>query len=370
MGIVAVRTVGFRNLADGELDLHAPEVFLVGENGQGKTNLLEAIYLLCYGSSFRTRRDDQLRRTELDAMSVAGTIDTQTASRTRIVVRLEHERKSIERDGKPVRDRKELIEVMPCIVFCHGDIAFVTGSPEMQRTFFDQTLSLYQPSYIDLLRRYRRVLKLRNSALKQQQRSMIEIYEQQLVEAGVELQRRRAALVSEFNETFSRVFRAVSGLPDELNIRYRPSWRTASLPDAPHADASSVQEVLEILAARRERDLALGTTTSGPHRDRYRYSYRQREFTEIASTGQVRLVSLILRSAQAVFFAAKTGLKPVLLLDDVLLELDTNRRERFLERLPEYEQAIYTFLPDEPFSRYEKTDTLLYRVSEGRFTRR
>ncbi len=385
MGIVAVRTVGFRNLADGELDLHAPEVFLVGENGQGKTNLLEAVYLLCYGSSFRTRKDEQLCHTGVDAMSVAGIIDTQKASRTRIAVRLERERKSIERDGKPVRDRKELIEVMPCIVFCHGDIGFVTGAPEMQRTFFDQTLSLYQPSYIDLLRRYRRVLKLRNSVLKQQQRSMLEIYDQQLVEAGFELQRRRAALVSEFNETFSRVFRAVSGLPDEVNIRYRPSWRVALPPEAQGSDQGEeiqeadlspdnggrlTREALAMLAERRERDLALGTTTSGPHRDRYRYSYREREFTEIASTGQVRLVSLILRSAQAVFFAAKTGLKPVLLLDDVLLELDTDRRERFLERLPEYEQAIYTFLPDEPFSRYAKTDTLLYRVSEGRFTRR
>lgn len=359
MGIVSVKTVGFRNLVDGELTIDAPQVFLVGENGQGKTNLLETLYLLCYGGSFRTRKDEQLKRIGSDVMSVAGEIETQGAGRTRVVVRLDRERKSIERDGKPVRDRKQLLEVMPCIVFCHGDIEFVTGAPEMQRTFFDQTLSLYQPNYIELLRRYRRVLKARNTALKQQQRSLVDVYDEQLMEAGLELQARRSALVGEFNETFTRVFRGVSGLPEELMVEYHPSW--------PEPQAETVRR---LLARRRERDLAFGTSTSGPHRDRFRYRYADNDFTEIASTGQVRLVSLILRTAQAVFFAEKTGLKPVLLLDDVLLELDPDRRERFLERLPGYEQAIFTFLPDEPFSRYANSDTLIYEVHDGAFSRR
>jgi len=373
MGIVSVKTVGFRNLVDRELAIDAPQVFLVGENGQGKTNLLETLYLLCYGGSFRTRRDEQLRRIGSDVMSVAGEIETQGAGPTRVVVRIDRDRKSIERDGKPVRDRKQLLEVMPCIVFCHGDIEFVTGAPEMQRTFFDQTLSLYQPNYIDLLRRYRRVLKARNTALKQQQRSLVDVYDEQLLEAGVELQARRSALIGEFNETFSRVFRGVSGLPHELTVAYHPSWPTPGAEAEVEVGAERdtkrhAEAVREVLMRRRERDLALGTTTTGPHRDRFRYRYAEHDFTEIASTGQVRLVSLILRTAQAVFFADKTGLKPVLLLDDVLLELDPDRRERFLERLPQYEQAIFTFLPDEPFSRYANSDTLIYEVREGDFT--
>ncbi len=389
MGIVSIKTVGFRNLADAELFINAPEVFLVGENGQGKTNVLEALYLLCYGSSFRTRKDEQLRRVDSDLMSVAGHIETQAGSCTTVIVRLDHDRKSIERDRKPIRDRKELLEVMPCIVFCHDDISFVTGAPEMQRTFFDQTLSMYQPNYIDLLRRYRRILKMRNSALKLQQRRLVDVYDEQIVEAGVDLQTRRARLIEEFNVTFSQVFRMVSGLPEDLSVNYLPSWKLSTKPGAhstkqhmrreatdeyaqpagtPQSErANRVETARMLLSERRERDFAFGTSTSGPHRDRFEYRYAGKDFTEIASTGQVRLISLILRTAQAEFFALKTGLKPVLLLDDVLLELDPQRRKRFLSRLPHYEQAIFTFLPDEPFSRYAKSDTLIYRVHAGSF---
>ena len=108
------------------------------------------------------------------------------------------------------------------------------------------------------------------------------------------------------------------------------------------------------------------TTTSGPHRDRFVYRHEDRDFTRTASTGQLRLVSLILRVAQAQFFASRSGRSPVLLLDDVLLELDPTRRKRFLDALPAYEQAFFTFLPDERFNDYRREDTLIYRVADGR----
>ena len=132
---------------------------------------------------------------------------------------------------------------------------------------------------------------------------------------------------------------------------------------------ATVEEVVELMHRREKRDLSLETTTSGPHRDRFVLMHPGGEFAHVASTGQIRLCSLILRVAQANFYSGKTGKQPVLLLDDVLLELDSSKRERFIRELPSFEQAFFTFLPDEPFRRYSGVDTLIYRVVDGEFER-
>jgi DNA replication and repair protein RecF len=121
---------------------------------------------------------------------------------------------------------------------------------------------------------------------------------------------------------------------------------------------------------RRAADTAAGLSLSGPHRDRYVFEHNLlgnvSDFTVKASTGQRRLLALLLRTAQACRFSAMTGQNPILLLDDVLLEMDGEKRRRFLSVLPAYDQAFYTFLPDEPYQRYQKEDTLIYKVEAGK----
>jgi DNA replication and repair protein RecF len=121
------------------------------------------------------------------------------------------------------------------------------------------------------------------------------------------------------------------------------------------------------LAARREIDRRFGTTGSGPHRDAVSVGRDGRDFVPYASTGQRRLCALALRVAQARFLTGRTGRKPVLLLDDVLLELDPERKKSFIERFPPYDQAFFTFLPDEGWQAYRTTETLVLGVDGGRF---
>jgi DNA replication and repair protein RecF len=355
VGFLSVRTFNFRNLADGTVSVEAPEVFLVGENGQGKTNFLETIYVLCYGGSFRARRDDELCREGASQLLLKGSLRDARGEVQEISYGWQPGEKSIRLNGKPLSDRKELVSILPCIIFAHDDIEFVQGSPDRQRFFFDQTLSLYDPLFIDVIRRYRKVLRARNVALKDSRGDLLDVYDRQLAEAGMELLSKRSEATRAFNETFSQLFTEISGFSEPLHIEHRPSWR--EVVDAGDAEAQ--------LAARREHDLYMRTTTSGPHRDRFVYRHAGSEFTRTASTGQLRLVSLILRVAQAQFFAVRSGRSPVLLLDDVLLELDPTRRRRFLEALPAYEQAFFTFLPDERFNDYRGKDTLIYRVAGG-----
>jgi DNA replication and repair protein RecF len=168
MGFLSSAYRDFRNLKDTEVDLGVPEVFLVGENGQGKTNFIESLYLLCFGSSFRTRREALLIRNGCESALVRGRLAIEQSTTRHVAVSLERDgRKDIRVDGRAVRDRSELIENAPCIIFSHQDLEFVSGPPEMGRRFFNQTQSLFDPLFIDLLRSYRKVLRSRNILLKE-----------------------------------------------------------------------------------------------------------------------------------------------------------------------------------------------------------
>ncbi|MBN1836865.1 MAG: DNA replication/repair protein RecF [Spirochaetales bacterium] len=356
MGFLSSAHRAFRNLKDAEIDLGARQIFLVGENGQGKSNFIESLYLLCFGGSFRTRREAGLVRNGRDAALVRGQMQLSEGVTRRVSVSLERAgRKEIRVDSRVVRDRMELIENAPCIVFSHQDLEFVSGPPEMGRRFFNQTQSLFDPLFIDLLRSYRKILRSRNILLKERNLALLEAFDRNLGEIGHRIQSRREGIVEEFNRTFSPLFATVSAWPGTTAIAYRPSWRAGS----------GVEEIAAQLARRRPRDLAFETTTTGPHRDRFVVTQDGKEFAAQASTGQIRLASLILRVAQANFVAGKTGRSPILLLDDVLLELDSGRRDRFLEALPSYDQAFFTFLPDEQFVAYRNAETRIYRVAAG-----
>jgi DNA replication and repair protein RecF len=348
----ALRTIAFRNLQDNEVDIRGKDVFLVGENGQGKTNFLESLYFCSYASSFRGVRDNELVRTGEKNCAVLARFDGSFYNR--LSVKYEHNKKAIDIDGKKVDDRKELLQVIPCIVFCHEDMEFVAGTPEERRRFFDQTQSLYDPVYLDDLRKYRKVLKTRNEVLKNGGNgAILDTLDPQLAEYGLKLMEKREGEVEHFSGIFGPLYKEVSSL-DGINIRYISSWKKRD-----------IDGVMSFLDDRREQERIMGVSLSGPHRDRYVFTRHGVEFSANASTGQRRLLALLLRIAQASRFSLMTGKNPILLLDDVLLELDPEKRRKFLAVMPEYDQAFYTFLPEEPYERYRKSDTLVYRVANG-----
>jgi DNA replication and repair protein RecF len=360
MGFEAVRFSNFRNLLDRELAVGAREVFLVGENGQGKTNLLEAIHLLCFASSFRESRDAAFARDPAAEVGLAGSFREATGVCTDFSVRIPPGRKKeIRVSGKLLAERKDLLGHVLCVCMVQQDMELVSGPPEARRRFFDQTLCLSDPPSLAVLRDYRRVLRARNFVLKSGRTELLEVYDRQLAPLGIDITARRAELVQKFNGVFSPLFAEISGREEPLAIRYRPAWR----------DRRAAEHVIAALEAARGRDMAFGTTTSGPHRDGFHYESGREDYARLASTGQLRLCALVLRAAQARFLAERTGRKPVLLLDDVLLELDPGKKGSFISHFPPYEQAFFTFLPDENYLPYRGPDTLTLVVSEGDFAR-
>ena len=353
---------GFRNIQDHEIDPAAKQIILTGENGQGKTNLLEAVYILCYGTSFRTQnlKDDVTYGKERFYISLVFE-DSQGLDR-KVETSFEAGKKHIRIDGKEIRDRKELIYCLPCIVFSHDDIEFVRGEPENRRKFFDQTMTMYDPVFFDDLRRYKMVLKQRNAAIKDQRHELLDIYDQKLAMYGMPIIRARAKVCASFSTLFPDIYNAVTQQDSGIDIKYRPSW----------GEDMGVEDILQRLLEQRDVDRKMNTTTSGPHRDRFILTDRNGLFINSASTGQMRLSSLVFRSAQAAFYRQKTGENPIFLIDDVLLELDSQKRARYLSYLGHYNQAFFTFLPEEKYfgSLFDLNgeDVKRYRVDGGRFT--
>lgn len=363
MGLESLRVESFRNLRPLRIDSLQKQscVFLIGENGQGKTNFLEAIYLLCFGGSFRSRQDTDLIRSGEDESVVSGCFhlrddSSETVLEREVTLRLRTDRpKEIRVDGSRVTDRGKIVGTVPCILFSHDDLRAVDGPPNELRRFFDQTAALSDPTALAVLRRYRRVLQERNALLRSTTGDdLLDVYDRQLIETGLLIQRQRTELIADYEDRFTALFSSVAGTDEEVSIGYRPSWSSDSVP-----------EVTRQMLVARQRDRAFTTTTTGPHRDRFPLRLDGVSFRRHASTGQKRLASLVLRAAQAARVAERSRVAPLLLLDDVLLEIDARRRERFLASLPRSDQRFFTFLPDERFDRYELGPTLRLTVRDG-----
>lgn len=355
MPFLSITVKNYRNLADRILDVAYPEVFLIGKNGQGKTNLLDAIYLLAYGNSFRTKIDSEICKRGSDSFFVSAIFREREDVSHTVSVSSRLRKKEITKNAKRVSDRKELITTIPCIIFCHSDIEFANGEMQQRRFFLDQTLALYNAEYIEVLRSFNKILKMRNTVLKNRDLRLLDTLDIQFAQSGLEIIRRREEVVAEINHFFTDFYKTISEI-DQVRLEYRTGWKE-----------KSVEGVLAYLQEHRSRDLEFGTTMSGPQRDKVHYLHGSSLFIPHASTGQVRLISLVLRAVQAQCYTEKTKRKPVLLLDDVLLELDPEKKVKFTQLLPEYDQLFCTFLPGEPIDSYRHENTKVYYVQDGEF---
>ncbi len=345
----------FRNIKNTTISVDANSIYLIGDNAQGKTNTLEAVYILAYGSSFRTRLLDQICCHGCDSFSLAGeVIDGHNLSHT-VSFQWKEGQRTIHINDHRVTDRKELLALLPCIVFSHEDYRYVNGGPDYRRKFFDQTRCLQDQLYADTLHKYHRILKLRNQALKERQLELLDTYDLQLVEEGLKIVKARHELIALFEERLTTLFQTIVKDELPLALQYSPSWGAERESDA----------ILQLLAARRARDIEIAASGAGPHRDIITLIINGHNVSTSASTGQIRLLSLLLKILQAELVIQVNKLNPILLIDDVLLELDRPTRNALRAALPTAGQEFYTFLPGEESRLLDNRGGMVYQVEHG-----
>lgn len=325
---IAIRD--FRNLERVDLDLPAEGIALIGDNGHGKTNFLEAIYYFQILRSVRDARDQDLTRFDAAGFHIRASGKTPGEHRLAIGFDRTTRKKKVTIDGSIPRRLSDALGSLPSVMFSPRDLELVGGAPTERRRYLDLVLALTDRRYLNALQHYRANLVRRNAALRDAARrggrsadERVAVWEPALAEHGTVLIEARARWVEESAAEFARLSETI-GEQGQAAIRYI----------SPFAESEARHDVL--LAAFEEKrglDMKRGLTHVGPHRDDLELTLDGRELRLFGSAGQQRTAAIALRMLEAATLRRHAGADPILLLDDPFAELDTRRSARILELL-------------------------------------
>ena len=329
MRITHIKIDGFKNL-DIDMKVTPTINILVGENANGKTNIIEAIWLATGCRSFRNLKDKDIVGFDKEKATVEITYETRERENKilYIVDKNNPKDKKVYLNGVKKKSLAQIFGNLKCIVFNPEDLEISKGGPENRRTFIDIFISQLKPAYIGHLNKYNDILSQRNSLLKEIQfgrgdRTLLDIYDEQLAEHGTEISIFREQYTDILRECAKRVFFDMSRGHEYMTLIYSSSI----FDDLKRPEKEKLKEkYIEKLTSSREEDINLGYTTAGPHRDDFIIYVNDLNLREYGSQGQQRSVALSLKIAQAEVVKRLTGEAPVVLLDDALSEIDKRRQ--------------------------------------------
>lgn len=359
MHVTRLQISEVRSIARAEL-FPVPGINLItGDNGAGKTSLLEALHLLAYGRSFRGRVRDGLIRTGAEAVEVFAEWQEQTNGLTRRAG-LRHSGQHWEGrlNGEPVTQLGELCAALAVVTFEPGSHALVTGGGEPRRRLVDWGLFHVEPDFLPLWRRYARALKQRNALLKARVRDhQLDAWDHELAEAGEPLTRRRMAYLEALEPQLQVIADELAPSLGMARLGFQPGWSRDQL------------SLADALLVARDRDLTNGFTSVGPHRADWRIQYAALPGRETLSRGQAKLTALAVLLAQAECHAAACGEWPVVALDDLASELDRHHQGRVLVRLCRSGAQIFITGTEAPAALHElAAEPKLFHVERGMLT--
>lgn len=356
----------FRNVGFAALELRGRQQFLIGANGQGKTNLLEAAALMSAVRSFRTTENKLLVSHGQHVAATAYELEHERLGETKITIKLRRDGKELWCDNTRITRLADHLGKFPTVVFSSQDMLLVRGAPALRRRWLDMTLASVDAAYLSTLQTYARALAERNALLKRGNASDAELsaYEQILAPAGAELIRIRTKTLTELNERLGAAYARLSGSESLAESEAAGAVEKGGLQYEPDFEEPSGEALLARLEAGRSRDAQFRATLSGPHRDDFSFHVRGTVAKNFGSEGQQRSLVLALRLAQAAWFRERTGVCPVLLADDVLGELDPMRRRHFWASIDPESQIIATGTsrPDAELGEWQ-----IFEVKEGTF---
>jgi DNA replication and repair protein RecF len=318
MHLAHLRLRDFRNFARLDVDFVPGFHLLLGENAQGKTNILESVYLMATLRSFRGVGGTQMIRHGQKGYFVGGSVASQGTHAIKLYWSLRE--RSVVLDGQPVRKLSDYLGVLRTVVFCTEDLQLVKGPGRARRRFLDLLLSQTTPIYLPTLQRYTRALRARNALLKQRvfDPSALESFTRELIALGKRIVQMRRELVPKVAPLAGASYGRVAGGAEDFSMEYEPSVKG---------------DFAVELAKNQARERAMRMTLLGPHRDEVQLLLNGRPAGLYGSEGQKRTLAIALKMAQAEFLTVMHGAPPILLIDDIMGELDLKRRMGFLPLL-------------------------------------
>ena len=373
MQIQSIELRQFRNYDYLQLDFSRSLNVFVGENAQGKTNLLEAIYLLAIGRSHRTTRESDLVKWGCEWASVRAEVERRAGGVRLDVVLHKDGGKETKVAGEVVRRQVDLLGTVNVVIFSPDDLQLVKGSPALRRRFLDLEIAQVSPSYRYHFGRYQRVLKQRNNLLKAWQGGHVdddalEPWDAQLVAEGSRIVVKRAEAVRRLSRWAGAMNEGISGGRDPLRIEYRPFFAGDGDPvEAWWEDLRAVESRFRsYLESVRRTERVRGVTLAGPQRDDIAFFVGDVDLRYFGSQGQQRTAVLSCKLAELEFINEEAGEYPVLLLDDVMSELDDLRREQFLKTVTGRVNTFITTTNLRSFSPEILDQASRYRVVAGK----
>jgi len=336
----------FRNLASADLELNTQFHALVGPNGQGKTNTLEALYFVFGLRPLRSVPRRALIRDGADQAELSVRLMRRsTRLEHQLGVKLTPRSRTLLRDDKKV-DARSYLGTAVAVSFTPDDLALGKGSPDRRRRFMDRALLNLYPAHLDRTLRYARVLKERNRLLSEGASvDVLAAYDEILARLGAAMTFARRALIQQLQPVVEHHFARIADPAPRLMLRYHPSLGEAAAADS---EPEIEQAYLDLLSTRRSRDLRRGTTTLGPHLDDLDLQLEDQPAKERASQGQFRALALALKLAELTHLAATWGEPPILLLDDMSSELDRGRSRQLFDTIVELDGQVILTSTDPP----------------------
>jgi DNA replication and repair protein RecF len=355
----------FRNYEEIHLRFSPGLNVVYGDNAQGKTNLLEAMYFLATGKSHRTSKDQELVQDGVPTLTAKARVMRSTGELSLELNLGLETRKQLKINGIPEKKIARLVGNLAAVFFSPDDLQLLKGPPAGRRRFLDIELAQLSQTYLFHLMSYNKVLAQRNTLLKQEglDQALLTIYDEQLIGAGAQLVARRAQAVQRL-ASLSKHFHALLSEGKE-NLRLEYQTQGAKIGTVPQA-AEVAERLSALLQQRRREEIRRQMTLVGPHRDDLGFWINERDARQYGSQGQQRTAVLALKLAELQFMTDELGEPPILLLDDVASELDPHRRHYLLNAVKE---GVQTFVSctdlEDLMVRKWPVEHQLFRVKAG-----
>jgi len=342
MFLTHLQLKNYRNYQELELNFNNQIIIFRGDNAQGKTNILEAIYLLALAKSHRTSKEKELVQWDHSFSVIRGSVKTNRG-KTNLEIQLNSKGKKVKINNLEKRKLSEYIGSFNVVMFGPEDLTLVKGSPQHRRKFLDIEIGQVSPTYIYNLSQYQKIIQQRNNLLKdfslekKNKTELLEIWDSQLIDYGAKIIAKRLHFIKMLENWAKEVHAGITSIQEELTIQYKSSFALTN-----DQELDIKENFYQVLLKNRQQEISRGLTLFGPHRDDLLFYINSIDVQTYGSQGQQRTTALSLKLAEIELINEIVGEYPILLLDDVLSELDQTRQTQLLKTIEQKVQTIIT----------------------------